>query len=277
MNALPRLLRCATLGAAVLFSAASFGTNSWNGYHWARTTSSFTLTAVDSMTADWQSQFDTTLAKWSISTVLDLAAVPGDESVRARKRCQAIAGQLRVCNADYGQNGWLGLASIYLDSAGHIVKGTAKMNDSYASYWTFEEMNHVVCQEVGHVLGLDHTSTDGSSQGTCMDYSSSSDSQWPNSHDYEELFSLYGHTDSYDSYATGGSGGGIGCTAPPGKGCNKAGFAGAEPGEPEVPPMGVLVRKDPHFEIWVAPGRDGGLWIHHVTLVPDDARASTGR
>lgn len=273
MNALLRLLGCVTLGAAVLFSAASFGTNSWNGYHWARTTSSFTLIAVDSMTPDWQSQFNDTLAKWSISTVLDLEAVAGDDSIRARKRCQAIAGQLRVCNAEYGFNGWLGLASIYLDSAGHIVKGTAKMNDSYASYWTFEEMNHVVCQEVGHVLGLDHTSTDGSSQGTCMDYSSSPDSQWPNEHDYDELFSLYGHTDSYDSYASGGSSGG-GCTAPPGKGCNKAGFAGAEP---EVPPMGVRVHKDPHFEIWVAPGRDGGLWIHHVTLVPDDARASTGR
>lgn len=275
MNTLPRMLRYATLGAAVLFSAASFGTHSWNGYHWARTTPSFTLTAVDSMTANWQGQFDETLNKWSSSSVLDLVAVPGDESVRARKRCQAITGQLRVCNADYGQNGWLGLASIYLDSAGHIVKGTAKMNDSYASYWTVAEMNHVVCQEVGHVLGLDHTSEDGSSQSTCMDYSSSLDSQWPNAHDYEELFIVYGnHLDGYDSYATGDSGGGGGCTAPPGKGCNKAGFAGAEQ---DVPPMGVLVHKGPRFEIWVAPGRDGGLWIHHVTLVPDDARASTGR
>lgn len=274
MNTLPRMLRYATLGAAVLFSAASFGTHSWNGYHWARTTPSFTLTAVDSMTADWQNQFDDTLTQWSMSTVLDLVAVPGDESVRARKRCQAITGQLRVCNADYGMNGWLGLASIYLDSAGHIVKGTAKMNDSYASYWTPAEMNHVVCQEVGHVLGLDHTSEDGTSQSTCMDYSSSPESQWPNDHDYAQLYDVYLHTDDYDSYATGDSGGGGGCTAQPGKGCNKAGFAGAEQ---DVQPMGVLVHKGPRFEIWVAPGRDGGLWIHHVTLVPDDARASTGR
>lgn len=273
MNTLPRLFRYATLGATflllsagLLFSAGSFATHSWNGYHWARTTTPFKLTTVDSMTADWQDQFNNTVAKWSVSTVLDLAAVPGDESARARKRCPAINGQLRVCNAAYGQNGWLGLASIYLDSAGHIVKGTAKMNDSYTSYWTLEEKNHVVCQEVGHVLGLSHTSEDGSSQATCMDYSTSAESQWPNNHDYEELFSVYRHIDSYNSYATTTS-----SSITP----NRAGLAGAEP---DFPPMGVRVDKGPHFETWVAPGTDGGLWIHHVTLVPDDdAQVSRGR
>ncbi len=42
-------------------------------------------------------------------------------------------GQLRVCSAAYRRNGWLGLASINLDSNGHITKGSAKMNDSYQS------------------------------------------------------------------------------------------------------------------------------------------------
>lgn len=273
MNTLPCLLRYAALGATfLLLSAGSFATHSWNGYHWARTTSSFKLTTVDSMTANWQDQFDNTVAKWSVSTVLDLAAVPGDESARARKRCQAITGQLRVCNAAYGLNGWLGLASIYLDSAGHIVKGTAKMNDSYTSYWTLEEKNHVVCQEVGHVLGLTHTSEDGSSQSTCMDYSNLSTSQWPNAHDHEELYSVYNHIDSYNSYVTSSS-----YTAPYAAAVPapyKAGVAGAEP---DLPPMGVRVDKGPRFETWVAPGADGGLWIHHVTLVPDAVRASTGR
>ena len=56
-------------------------------------------------------------------------------SSRDRKRCTSVTGAIRVCNAAYGNNGWLGLASINLDSKGHIVKGTAKMNDSYASYY----------------------------------------------------------------------------------------------------------------------------------------------
>lgn len=46
---------------------------------------------------------------------------------------------------------------------------------------------------------------------------------YPNQHDYDELDIIYGHLDSYDAYSTGSSsgGGGNGCNAPPGKGCNK--------------------------------------------------------
>ena len=43
-------------------------------------------------------------------------------------------------------------------------------------------------------------------------------------HDFAQLELVYGHADSYDSYAAGAGGGGGGsCNAPPGKGCNKAG------------------------------------------------------
>ena len=54
------------------------------------------------------------------------------------------------------------------------------MNDFYQSYWAIPgEKNHVICQEIGHVLGLGHTSEDGTSQGTYMDYSTDINSQWP--------------------------------------------------------------------------------------------------
>lgn len=122
------------------------------------------------------------------------------------------------------------------------------------------------------MLGLGHTSVDGSSQGTCMDYSTDTASQWPNEHDYDQLVAIYGHhTDSYNSYsAPGGSDGGT-CTAPPGKGCNKSGAADA------APPMGTRVHKGARSEIWVAPGRDGGLWVHHVTTVPEGWTETTGQ
>ena len=45
-----------------------------------------------------------------------------------------VTGKMKVCNANYGYNGyngWAGLASINVNSNGHITQGTAKMNDSY--------------------------------------------------------------------------------------------------------------------------------------------------
>lgn len=240
--------------------------HSWGDYHWATTSHPIGLQVVDSMTPDWDPNLDGSLTEWSKSTKLDMTITSQDDAHKTRKRCQSVDGQMRVCNAAYGNNGWLGLASINIDVNGHIVRGTAKMNDSYSWYWTPEEKNHVTCQEIGHVLGLGHTSEDGTSQSTCMDYSSDPNSQWPNQHDYAQLEAIYNHTDAYDTWARadsgGGGGGGNGCNAPPGKGCNKSQGG-------EVPPMGTRVVKGKDFEIWVARGAQDTLWVHHVTLVPD--------
>src|SRR5712692_818331 len=125
-----------------------------------------------------------------------------------RKRCHMVAGTTQVCNRTYGNNGWLGLATINLASGTlHITAGSAKMNDTYFNLSTYNNPNereHVVCQEVAHTFGLDHQSTDGSSLNTCMDYFSntginaaSTASTQPNYHDFEELNIIYGgHLDS---------------------------------------------------------------------------------
>ena len=246
-------------GAVVIVGASltASASHSWNNYHWARTTSSFTLQTLDSTVSNgtnmnWPSLLRTAASQWSQSTKLDLSVQPYDNSSRARKRCTAVAGKIRVCNNTYGNNGWLGLASINLDSKGHISQGTAKMNDSYASYYNSDsnEAPHVMCQEVGHTFGLGHTSEDGSTQNTCMDYSSSPTSTSPNQHDYDELATIYSHTDSYNSYSTS--------TA---LSVEQKAMAGTNP-------MGVRVRKGIFDETWVADDGKGGLWVHHVTLAP---------
>lgn len=244
--------------------AAMAGDHTWANYHWARDgTSSFTLKTIDSTTSEWDVAFNGSIDKWSFADSVDLAIDSVQENKRARRRCKMVQGQMRVCNAAYGNNGWLGMATIGLDPNGHIDRGTAKMNDTYASYWNiFGERNHVACQEIGHVLGVNHTSVNGSSQGTCMDYSSDPASQWPNQADLDLLdFVIYAHLDTYNSYDNGSSNDGGGCNAPPGKGCNKN-RVGARP------PMGVRVHHSDREEVWVAPRRDGGLWIHHVILAP---------
>jgi len=195
----------AVLLALVVVSAtstATFASHSWNNYHWARTSNPFTLKVGNNVTYIWASQFNTSLTDWSNSSVMDLVSVAGGTTGR---RCRMVAGTVQVCNSTYGQNGWLGLASINI-SGSHITQGTAKMNDTYFNTSTYNNPNeklHVMCQEIGHTFGLGHTTEDGSSQNTCMDYFSNTGanatstlSTHPNLHDYEMLASIYDHLDS---------------------------------------------------------------------------------
>ena len=190
--------RLAVLAAAVMgltLAGTALATHSWGGYHWARTSNPFTLKLGNNLSSGWKPYLVTTSSDWSASTVLDTTIVAGSSS---RKRCSAVSGRVEVCNGTYGNNGWLGLAQIWL-SGGHISQGTVKVNDTYFNlpqYNNSAEKNHVMCQEVGHTFGLDHQSESGATLGTCMDYSSDPSSQHPNAHDYEELEIIYAHLDS---------------------------------------------------------------------------------
>lgn len=53
------------------------------------------------------------------------------------------------------------------------------------------------------MFGLGHTSTEGFSQQSCMDYSNDKSSISPNQHDHDLLADMYDHWDSYDSYDGG--------------------------------------------------------------------------
>jgi len=117
-----------------------------------------------------------------------------------------------------------------------------------------------MCQEIGHVFGLDHTSVDGSSQGTCMDYSSDPSRISPNSHDYEMLETIYAHLDSYNTYDDG-SGSGSSCN-PRNPNCNPF------PAPSGVPAGAVPVYRGLFSEIWVMSGANDSLWIFHVRLAP---------
>lgn len=182
--------------------------HAWGSYHWARTSNPFTLRIANNMTGSWPAHFNTAVSDWSQSSVMDLAPYIGT----ANKRCPMVAGTVQVCNGTYGQNGWLGLASINITGGVHITQGTAKMNDTYFNLSTYNNPNeklHVVCQEIGHTFGLGHTSEDGSSQNTCMDYFSntganagSTMSTRPNAHDYAQLESIYAHLDSSTTLAS---------------------------------------------------------------------------
>ena len=258
------LLKAVSVFVMCLFSMSASADHTWSNYHWARTANPFTLRVVDSVTPDWDPVLGTALSIWSASEVLAFDFPFGtDDSKKSRRRCRMIKGQMRVCNDSYSFNGWLGLATIGIDINGQIDRGTAKLNDSYSSYWTNPDTkNHVMCQEIGHLFGLGHTSQAGS----CMNDSLDPLSQWPNPHDFVQLAIIYGgDPDLYNSYDTGEPPPEDDtCNAPPGKGCNKNNPLA------EVPPMGIRVSRNGDSEVWVAPRNDGGLWIHHILLVPEN-------
>ena len=229
------------------FPLSAGATHSWNNYHWARTSNPFTLKVGDNVSSTWDSYLNTTVSDWSQSNVMDLTKVAGSTTGR---KCRPTAGRIEVCNAAYGNNGWLGLAQIWL-SNGHISQGTAKMNDSYfnlAQYNNANEKNHVMCQEVGHTFGLGHTSEDGSTQNTCMDYSTSPTSTHPNQHDYDELAIIYAHLDSSTTIGS----------AP-------VGFANADVHAQENWGTKVSEAADGHSAIFVRDFGNGYMIVTHVT------------
>lgn len=211
-----RLLTVLAAAAALsaLLATPASANHSWGGYHWARTANPFGLQLGQNVTGDWVGHLaaisSSPAADWSDSPVMDTSLASGT----ANRRCSMTAGTVQVCNSKYGNNGWLGLASINI-SGTHITQGSAKMNDTYFNTATYNNPNeklHVMCQEVGHTFGLGHTSEDGSSQNTCMDYFSNTGanatntaSTLPNQHDYDQLDINYGHLDGSSTLASSGT------------------------------------------------------------------------
>jgi hypothetical protein len=223
----------AALLALAAFSSAADASHSWGNYHWARTSNPFTLKLGDNVTSTWDSYLVaasgpaqpypadpsptfTSTNDWSDSRVLDTTIVPGGTK---RSTCRPTSGQVEVCNYRYGSNGWLGLAQIWI-SGGHIVQGVAKLNDTYFNrdrYNTPAWRHLVMCQEVAHDFGLDHTdeTQNNANQGTCMDYTNDPDggeggavnndpsNEQPYQHDYDQLDDvIYVHTDSTTTVGT---------------------------------------------------------------------------
>lgn len=187
------------LFAAGLPAAAS---HSWGNYHWARTSNPFTLKLGDNVTSAWDAYLVEARNDWNPSSVLDLTIVAGQAG--NVKTCKTTAGRVEVCNAKYGFNGWLGVAGISV-SGGHITAAYVKLNDSYFNQSTYnkpEWRRLVMCQEVAHAFGLDHQDENfnNTNLGTCMDYTNTPlgppSNEHPNAHDFDQIETIYAHTDS---------------------------------------------------------------------------------
>ena len=219
------LAAVACVSAAALTVPAS-ANHSWNNYHWATTNGTLAVRVNVAVTSAWTSYVNEAIVDWEVSPDL-LLGVGNFVSVNRRK-CNPIGREILVCNDLYGQRGWLGIASIWLDGNGHITQGTTKLNDTYFTmtrYNTPAWRRMVTCQETGHDFGLAHQDENFSNinLGSCMDYTNdpsgtagtngTASNEHPNTHDYEQLATIYNHTnDGYNS-ATSSSPTGLGARA----------------------------------------------------------------
>jgi len=263
------------VSALALLAATAMASHSWGPYHWARMTSTFDLIVVNSTTSDWDPYVAQAVSDWSRSGVLNMVEDPnGSTDSKERRKCTPATGQVRICNLEYGRNGWLGVAGISVDVADHILYGYTKLNDSYfsLSYYNKPEWKQTVtCQELGHDVGLGHQDEnfDNQSLFSCMDYQDPP-FPYPNAHDYDQLADIYGHLDAYNTYddqsaGTGGggdgSGGGGGCNAPAGVGCNR----GDAPGNSGDIGWGMSLGRRGQQETFIRIDPDGTRHITHVT------------
>jgi hypothetical protein len=204
-----RVCLAATLVIGLVASLSA--DHSWGSYHWARTENPAHLQVASNLTtAQWRAALGSentplsAISDWNLSSVLELTLVTGNGT----RNCKPTAGRIEVCNAKYGNNGWLGIAQIWITGGDHITQAVTKVNDTYfnmPTYNTPDWRQFVMCQEVGHDFGLDHQDEtfNNANYGSCMDYTNSpagtnaaTDNRHPNAHDYEELEEMYSHLDT---------------------------------------------------------------------------------
>jgi len=197
------------ISSVFTFASTVSANHVWGGYHWARAVSPLSLNLGDNVGSAWDASLSTSSLDWNAtSTVLRTSIIAGNKDPR---KCSPTLGRVEVCNSKYGNNGWLGIASIWV-SGSHITQGTVKMNDTYfntAKYNTSAWKQLVMCQEIGHTFGLNHQDEifTNPNLGTCMDYTddpsgtlkTQPDNQHPNLHDYDELAIIYTHLDAFTS------------------------------------------------------------------------------
>jgi len=95
------------------FAAVAYASNSWEGYHWDISTADSTNDALDLgdnlSTTEWKNRLAETSADWNQS-VLKTEVVSGSSN----SNCDPTAGRVEICNGNYGDSGWLGIASVWI-------------------------------------------------------------------------------------------------------------------------------------------------------------------
>jgi len=191
---------------AVLICGSAMADHQWASYKWDR--APLEIDIIDNTADHWPGHLSLAIGDWDSGTTFsgagwtDADAVTITPSSGSNTACDPVSGNVQVCNDAYGENGWLGIAQIWLSRGKnkYIIAGVAKLNDAYHNSYPYNLApwrQLVMCQEVAHTFGLGHQdeSFGNTNLGTCMDYTDDPDgtpnNEHPNQHDYDLLEQMY--------------------------------------------------------------------------------------
>jgi len=152
------------------------------------------LDMLNALDETWQSEYAIAIDDWENGTpdALTLKSSRGDVDYSCTKK----DGLQKVCSANFGDTGWLGLNELVKTVAGGIIQSSvAKMNEYYLRNADNAERQFTMCHEIGHGFGLPHTdeSFTNPSLGNCMDYTNKpEENMHPDESNYNRLASVYG-------------------------------------------------------------------------------------
>jgi len=120
-------------------------TLSWDNDHVDAENGGLHLTLHNALDDTWQSEFELAVADWKESDALQLTT----ERVAVDYNCKPVDGVMVVCNANFGETGWVGINENSM-IGGVIVSSVAKMNEYYLRNANFDHRRFTMCHEIGH-------------------------------------------------------------------------------------------------------------------------------
>eukprot|EP00980_Cylindrotheca_fusiformis_P008928 scaffold1901_cov126-Cylindrotheca_fusiformis.AAC.4 len=155
-----------------------------------------TMEILNALDDSWQTIFQLAIADWDFGSpdALTLSTTP----VAQDPDCSPVNGKVKVCNGDYGEQPWRGIAVCMVGGNGNYQNCACKMNDYYLKNGGDDLRQYTMCHEVGHGFGLPHTDEDfnNADLGNCLDYTENfAFSKSPDASNYQKLAEFYGVVD----------------------------------------------------------------------------------
>jgi hypothetical protein len=165
--------------------------------HWTKPESGPRLIIlINNATDPWRPRLDGRAADWSRPDKINVNVDAGSTDAGLRQDCPMPDRyrRVRVCSYGYNNPNWLGLAKVSaVTTNGHIQQGWVKLDNADLDILDADGQRHVMCQEIGHNLGLKHWNVDGNN--SCMNTGHINTASYddPASHDINQVDSQTHH------------------------------------------------------------------------------------